>query len=115
MARGEKVVCSCGCATMVSADTERRHRKKRASATLQASVAAKGLGPLAPLLSKELRAGIDLSTRPRINFLPIPSEDAASGESEDLNMAEDVHLNEDIEMVDNHAGVEGMFVTADQA
>ena len=90
MAPSEKVKCTCGCEKIVSLDTERRHRKNKASSILQASAAAKGKGPLASLLTPNLRTGGDLSTRPRVNFtpptpLPVPGPIAStSGTAPDV-------------------------------
>jgi hypothetical protein len=66
-----KVLCSCKCGRMVSRETERRHRRKAAPLLLQAVAAAKGKGPLAPLLSSDLRSNPNLSVRPRVSPFPL--------------------------------------------
>lgn len=99
-----KVFCSCGCGDLVSEKTQLRHRRSKASPAVRATAAAKGQGPLAPLLSTNLRANPNLNLRPRVNFMPITRAEspAASGPSNigelDNDAAEDSVM--DIDMQD---------------
>ena len=94
MAPTGKLLCSCGCRQTVSRDTERRHRQNKASSALQASIAAKGQGPLAPLLSSNLRAGGNLSSRSRLMPVSEPAPTPMNSETPELNEPVDVVMVE---------------------
>ncbi|KAI0758440.1 hypothetical protein BC629DRAFT_1444119 [Irpex lacteus] len=105
-----KARCSCGCAKIVSSETERRHRRQKAPPTAQATAAARGKGPLAPLLSRDLRSESRLSSRLRINFLPVETPAAGPVPHSPMDVddaSRPVDEDEELRSVDDDGEQEG--------
>lgn len=105
-----KARCSCGCGKIVSSETERRHRRQKAPPTAQATAAARGKGPLAPLLSGNLRSESRLSSRLRINFLPVETpaaEPVPHSPMEVDDASRPVDEDEELRSVDDDGEQEG--------